>query len=74
MSTHATDDDVRDAAPLPIPADDAADAVSLAAEIVVSRDHPAECTLYPADASGMELMTSWITAREGSFVSLERMR
>lgn len=74
MSTHATDDDVRDEAPLPIPADDAADAVPIAAEIVVSRGQPAECTLYPADADGMELMTSWVTAREGSFVSLERMR
>ncbi|SEO69728.1 hypothetical protein SAMN05216388_101728 [Halorientalis persicus] len=73
MSTHTTDD-VRDEASLPIPADDASDAVPIAAEIVVSRDQPAECTLYPADASGIELMTSWITAHEGSFVSLERMR
>jgi hypothetical protein len=73
MSTHTTDDG-RDDAPLPIPADDPADVVQFAAEIVVTRGQPAECTLYPADAEGMELMTSWITAREGSFVRLERMR
>ncbi|RXK46612.1 DUF7511 domain-containing protein [Halorientalis pallida] len=74
MSPHTTDDDVRDDAPLPTPADDAEPSVPIAAEIVVSRGQPAECTLYPADASGIELMSTWVTAREGSFVSLDTVR
>ena len=32
------------------------------------------CTLYPADASGIDLVTTWITATQGSFVSLENAR
>jgi|GEM_PF-594572 len=48
--------------------------VPLAAEIVVARDGPAECTLFPPEATDLELMTNWITAREGSFCSLEDMR
>jgi hypothetical protein len=26
------------------------------------------CTLFPADASGDELVTTWVTAEEGAFV------
>lgn len=74
MSTHATDDDVRDEAPLPIATDETDSTVSIAAEIVVARDQPAECTLYPVDANGLDLMSTWITAQEGSFVGLESMR
>lgn len=46
----------------------------LAAQVVVSGDGPAECTIYPADTSGIELMTTWITAEEGSFVGLDDVR
>ncbi|MFB6104952.1 MAG: transcriptional regulator [Halobacteriaceae archaeon] len=54
--------------------DTADEPVGLAAEIVVARHGPAECTLFPPDATDLELMTHWITAREGSFASLEDMR
>mgnify|MGYP000574834820 CR=1 FL=1 len=47
---------------------------ALAAEVVVSQDGPAECTLFPADATGLARLTTWITAEEGSFVSLEDRR
>jgi hypothetical protein len=33
-----------------------------------------ECTIYPAEATAEELPTTWITAKSGSFVSLESMR
>ena len=45
----------------------------LAAEIVLPRDGPAECTLFPPDLVGFERTTTWITAEEGSFVSLTDM-
>ncbi|MFB6082854.1 MAG: transcriptional regulator [Halorientalis sp.] len=70
MSTHATDDG-REEASLPVPADGT---VEVVAEVVTASGRPAECTLYPADASGMELMTTWMTAREGSFVRCDEMR
>lgn len=44
---------------------------ALIAEVVGSGERGAECTIYPADAEGMDLMTRWITASEGSFVRLE---
>ncbi|SDY36394.1 hypothetical protein SAMN04487946_11291 [Halobellus clavatus] len=37
-------------------------------------DAPDECTLYPADATPSELPTTWISAKEGSYVSLDEMR
>jgi len=43
----------------------------LVAELTVDEDGTTFCTMYPVDASGMELMTAWITAREGSFVASE---
>lgn len=46
----------------------------LAAEIVVSRDGPAKCTIYPPKAADFERLTQWITAEEDSFVSLDSMR
>ena len=33
-----------------------------------------ECTIYPANATATELPTTWVSAEEGSFVSLEEMR
>ncbi|MFC4357659.1 hypothetical protein ACFO0N_06815 [Halobium salinum] len=35
---------------------------------------PDECTVYPRDATEAELLTTWITAAESSFVDLEEMR
>lgn len=35
---------------------------------------PDECTIYPLDATDDELMTCWVTAFEGSFVSLDDAR
>ncbi|QIB76005.1 transcriptional regulator [Halogeometricum borinquense] len=46
----------------------------LAAEIVESQDRPAECTIFPPNVSEFELLSTWITAKEGSFVSLRDMR
>lgn len=46
----------------------------LAAEIVVSQNRPAECTIFPPDATDFDRLTTWITAKEGSFISLEDMR
>jgi len=37
-------------------------------------DAPDECTIHPADATADTLTTTWITAREGSFVRLDTMR
>ncbi|MFB6155595.1 MAG: hypothetical protein ABEJ22_06840 [Haloferacaceae archaeon] len=44
------------------------------AKLEEREDCPDELTMYPADAEGYDLMTTWITAREGSFVSLSAMR
>jgi len=44
------------------------------AEIIVSQNRPAECTVFPPDATDFERLTTWITAKEGSFISLEDMR
>ena len=37
-------------------------------------DAPDECTIHPADAPADTLTTTWITAREGSFVRLDAMQ
>lgn len=45
------------------------------ASVVVSHDDgPDECTVYPVDVTEDELLTRWITAEEGSYVSVHRMR
>jgi hypothetical protein len=55
-----------------LPAGD--DQPALAAEVVVSHDRTAECTIYPFDAPDRERVVHWITAAEGSFVALEELR
>lgn len=40
----------------------------LTAEVVEYHDEPAECTIYPSDAPPEHLLTTWISARSGSFV------
>lgn len=47
---------------------------TLAARFADYEDGPAECTLYPRDASGVDLMSRWITASEGSYVPLDEMQ
>jgi|GEM_PF-3840701 len=32
------------------------------------------CTLYPSDATGVELMSTWVSAEAGSYVALAEMR
>jgi hypothetical protein len=73
MREHVTDGG-RDEALLPVRADDEERPVTIAAEVVSGPDGSPECTLFPADASGIELMTTWITAEKDSFVDLETMR
>lgn len=33
-----------------------------------------QCTIYPRETAGIERMSTWITAREGSYVRLDTMR
>jgi hypothetical protein len=37
-------------------------------------DRPDQCTIFPREAAGIDRMSTWITAREGSYVSIEKMR
>jgi len=48
--------------------------IELTASIVTPADGPVECTLYPVDVPDDAVVTTWLTALEGSFVSLERAR
>lgn len=66
---------------VPAPADYQTHGVSLfddgaeyAAIVVPADDAPAECTIFPVDAEDEELVTTWISAEDGSFVALEDMR
>ncbi len=43
----------------------------LCATIVEYDNAPNECTIFPREASGLRQMTTWITAKEGSFIDLE---
>ena len=71
MNERATDDEDDQ---LPIKATPEDLPLMLAAEIIVSQNRPAECTVFPPDATDFERLTTWITAKEGSFISLEDMR
>jgi hypothetical protein len=43
--------------------------------VVVSYDDaPDECTVFPVGVDETEIVTTWISAAEGSFVSLVTMR
>ena len=55
------------------PADSPADDVEYEAIVAPYDDAPDECTIYPIDVPEEKLMTTWITAEEGSFVSLDEM-
>lgn len=67
MTERTTDagDGRSEPAPSPLP---------LAAAVVEPADGPSECTLYPPDEPDAVILTTWMTAQEGSFVSLERAR
>ena len=41
---------------------------------VESAEGGEECTLFPADAPSHELVTTWLTAADDSFVSLDDWR
>lgn len=47
---------------------------NVVATVETRDDGPDECTLFPCDVEGVDLMTTWMTAREDSFVDLESMR
>jgi hypothetical protein len=42
--------------------------------VVENGADPTECTVYPRDCAEEELLTRWLTAAEGSYVSLDEMR
>ena len=43
--------------------------------VIVSTGHgPDVCTIFPLDVGEEELLTTWISAEEGSFVPLAEMR
>lgn len=37
-------------------------------------DRPDQCTIFPSASDGVERMSTWVTAREGSFVDIQTMR
>lgn len=37
-------------------------------------DRADQCTIYPRETAGIDRMSTWITAREGSYVRLDEMR
>lgn len=43
----------------------------LRSTVVEYEDAPDECTIFPRGLSGVERMTTWISAKEGSYVDLE---
>lgn len=45
--------------------------MQLRSTVVEYEDAPDECTIFPQHVSGMERMTTWISAEEGSYVDLD---
>ena len=70
MSTNTSVDDSDRAGP-PAVLDDGE---QLVATVVAYDDAPDECTLYPVGATEQALLTCWISAESGSFVSLPDAR
>jgi hypothetical protein len=48
--------------------------MQLRATVVEYEDAPDECTIFPRRVSGIERMTTWISAEESSYVDLESIR
>ncbi|MFB6123040.1 MAG: hypothetical protein ABEJ78_06245 [Haloferacaceae archaeon] len=42
--------------------------------VEVADDEPDRCTVYPAEATEGERLTAWITAEQGSYVSVVSRR
>lgn len=43
-------------------------------KIVDYDESPSECTIFATDASAEQQTTTWLTAREGAYVSAREMR
>lgn len=56
------------------PQDGGATGDDVVAQLTIDAQGTPICTMYPAGASGLELVTTWVTAGEGSFVPLEDAR
>lgn len=55
--------------------DDAEDSTTrYDAEVARYSDAPDECTISPAAVDGDALLTTWLSAQEGSYVDLAEMR
>ena len=50
------------------------DRVTLLAVVQADDDGPDECTIYPAAVDPNRRTTTWITAKEGSFLAVEDCR
>jgi hypothetical protein len=74
MTTTHEDDPLPDAQPAPLRSHPVPLPSRLTAAVIEPDDGPAECTLFPADADEDELVTAWMTAKEGSFVHCRSMR
>ncbi|AFK18839.1 hypothetical protein E6P09_08640 [Haloferax mediterranei ATCC 33500] len=46
----------------------------LTSRIVTRDDGREECTIHPEDATPDELLTTWVTALDDTFVDLDSMR
>lgn len=55
----------------PLPDDQA---VELDHVTVENEDAPDECAIFPRHATDEQLLTTWISAHDDSFVALESMR
>jgi hypothetical protein len=73
-STAAGAADVDAAATRTAPALDAGPDGVYAAIVSTYDDAPDECTVFPVEVSEADLVTTWVSAREGSFVPLAEMR
>lgn len=48
--------------------------IELIARTIEPTDGPRECTLYPTVVAEDAMTTTWITAKEGSFIPIEQAR
>jgi hypothetical protein len=69
MTQTTLGDDRTDSSAGSIPAP--SDRSNLRAVIETAEDDPRSCTIYPVSATGIDLMSQWITAHGESFVELE---
>lgn len=48
--------------------------VTLVARVQQYDDQPNTCTIHPVDADDLTVLTTWISAKDGSFVPLDEHR